>query len=333
MVGLTGPSSSGKTYTGLRIATGIQSIYGGDIFVVDTEQRRSLHYADKFKFKHVDFQAPYSSLDYLEALRYCKKQGAGVVMIDSCSHEHDGPGGMLEQHETELTRMAGNDFGKRDRMSMLAWAKPKTARRQLITAITTELAMPVIFCFRAKTGTKPAPRGAASRDPIEMGFTSIGADEWLFEMAVNMLFLPGADGVPTWESNKPGERLAIKCPTQFRWMRDLSGPITEDIGVRLAQWARGGVSTPVSGKATPRPAEPAHAAPDAPTDLPSELSDYADALQIEIEVAKDSIVLGQYINQQIKTEEWGRLREADLKRSRALYELAVKRIGELKVAA
>ena len=78
LIGSLGPSSSGKTYSGLRLATGIQTVYGGDIFVVDTEQRRSLHYADRFKFKHVDFQAPYGSLDYLDALRYAKKQGAGA---------------------------------------------------------------------------------------------------------------------------------------------------------------------------------------------------------------------------------------------------------------
>lgn len=238
LLGCTGPSGSGKTYTSLRLATGIQKIVGGDIAVIDTEQRRALHYADTFKFKHIDFQAPYSSTDYLDALRYAKKGGAGVVIVDSCSHEHDGPGGLLEQHEQELDRMAGNDYGKRDRMSILAWSKPKQKRRQLITAITTELQMPVIFCFRAKTGTKPASKGASDRNPVEMGFTSIGADEWLFELGMNMLFLPGSDGKPTWESDRPGERLAIKIPRQFRWVRE-EGQITEAVGEKLAQWAKG----------------------------------------------------------------------------------------------
>ena len=110
LIGLTGPSGSGKTFSALRIATGIKEVVGGEIFVVDTEQRRALHYAERFDFKHVNFEAPFGSLDYLEALRFCKAQGAGVVVIDSCSHEHDGPGGLLEQHETELTRMAGDDY-------------------------------------------------------------------------------------------------------------------------------------------------------------------------------------------------------------------------------
>lgn len=248
LIGCTGPSGSGKTFTALRLATGIQKVVGGEIFVIDTEQRRSLHYADQFKFKHINFQAPYSSADYLDALRYAKKQGAGVVIVDSCSHEHDGPGGLLEQHEAELDRMAGNDYGKRDRMSILAWSKPKQKRRALITAITTELAMPVIFCFRAKTGTKPAPRGSADKNPIELGFTSIGADEWLFEMGLNMLFLPGSNGIPTWQSDKPGEKLAIKIPKQFGWVVD-EGQVSEKVGERLAAWAKGDAPKKTNGAA------------------------------------------------------------------------------------
>lgn len=233
LIGLTGPSGSGKTFSALRLATGIQEVVGGDIFVVDTEQRRALHYADRFNFKHVNFEAPFGSLDYLEALRFCKGQGAGVVVIDSCSHEHDGPGGLLEQHEAELNRMAGDDYKKRDRMTMLAWQKPKAARRKLINAITTELAMPVIFCFRAKKTTKPKP----GSQPIDMGFTSIGADEWLFELALNALMLPGSCGVPIWRSEFPGEQLAIKLPEQFRAIAERGGPMSEAIGRSLAKWA------------------------------------------------------------------------------------------------
>lgn len=235
LVGLTGPSGSGKTYSALRLATGIQSVVGGEIFVVDTEQRRALHYADRFDFKHVNFEAPFGSLDYLEALRFCKSSGAGVVVIDSCSHEHDGPGGLLEQHEAELNRMAGDDYKKRDRMQMLAWNRPKTARRKLVAALTTELNIPTIFCFRAKKTTKPVRGG----DPIDMGFTSIGADEWLFEMALNALLLPGCKGLPTWQSEMPGEALAIKLPEQFAGLAGRNRPLDENVGAHLAKWATG----------------------------------------------------------------------------------------------
>lgn len=262
LIGLTGPSSSGKTYTALRLATGIQTVYGGDIYVVDTEQRRSLHYADRFKFKHVPFGEPFGALDYREVLRYCKAQGAGVVVIDSASHEHDGPGGMLEQHEVELTRMAGaTDYAKRERMTMLAWQKPKQARRKLITAITTELNMPVIFCFRAKATTKPMKdkSDGGKLKPVEMGYMAIAGEEWLFEMALNALFLPAAEGRPTWQSDKPGERAVIKLPAQFKWLAETDEPLNEEVGKRLALWARGSAvaDKPRKTETTPHTPTPA----------------------------------------------------------------------------
>jgi ABC-type oligopeptide transport system ATPase subunit len=267
LVGLAGPSGSGKTFSALRIATGIQSVVGGDIFVIDTEQRRALHYSDSFKFKHVPFEAPFASLDYLEALRFAKKQGAGVVVIDSCSHEHDGPGGLLEQHEAELQRMAGNDYRKRDAMTMLAWQKPKAGRRKLIAALTSELDLPAIFCFRAKTTTKPIKDENGRAKPVDMGFTTIGADEWMFEMALSCLLLPGSNGCPTWASDKPGEKLAIKVPRQFRHLaKPPPRPLDENVGAMLAKWAKG-----EGGKPAQRPASATErfVAHDAPTATPA----------------------------------------------------------------
>ena len=106
LVGLCGASGSGKTFSALRLATGIQTVTGGDIYVIDTESRRACHYADKFKFRHIDFKAPFGSLDYLEAVQHCVSKGAGVIVIDSLSHEHEGPGGYLMTHAAEIERMA-----------------------------------------------------------------------------------------------------------------------------------------------------------------------------------------------------------------------------------
>jgi hypothetical protein len=246
LIGLTGPSGSGKTFSALRLASGIQSVVGGDIFVIDTEQRRSLHYADKFAFKHVNFGEPFGSLDYLEALRFAKKAGAGVVVIDSCSHEHDGPGGLLEQWDAEMKRLAGDDYGtwKAEKYNMQAWQKPKAGRRKLIAALTSELDLPCIFCFRARETTKPEKvtddRGRNKTVMVDQGFKSIAADEWIFEMALSALLLPGSCGVPTWRSDKPGERLVIKLPEQFKSLAEPPPfPLDEKVGRRLALWAKG----------------------------------------------------------------------------------------------
>jgi energy-coupling factor transporter ATP-binding protein EcfA2 len=235
LLGLVGPSASGKTYSALRLATGIQRVSGGEIFMIDTEARRGLHYADKFKFRHIAFGAPFSPLDYLEAIEHCTKKGAGVIVVDSMSHEHEGPGGVLEMHEKELDKLAGNDWEKRKKVTFLAWAKPKQQRRRLINSI---LQMPThfIFCFRAKPKLKIV-KGA---DPEQLGFMPIAGEEFVYEMVMKCLLLPGANGVPTLQSEQEGEKMMIKIPEQFRQMFAQPKQLSEDIGQQLAEWAAGG---------------------------------------------------------------------------------------------
>lgn len=237
LIGLMGPSGSGKTFSALRLATGIQSVAGGEIYFIDTEARRALHYADRFKFRHLEFGAPFGSLDYLAAIQHCEKKGAGVVIVDSMSHEHEGPGGVLEQHEAQLDKMAGQDFGRRNAMNLIAWAKPKAERRQLINSLL-QLNCNFIFCFRAKEKAKPVKKDG--KTAIEnQGWMPIAGEEFVYEQTVNCLLLPGSNGVPTWQSEEPGERAMMKLPQQFRALFSKSQPLSEEMGRDMAEWAKG----------------------------------------------------------------------------------------------
>ncbi len=251
ILGLAGPSSSGKTYTALELATGIQSVVGGDIDVIDTEHGRALFYADTFKFNHVPFDAPFASLDYLEAMQQSAKRGAKVIVVDSMSHEHEGVGGMIDFQEAEVERMAGSDYGKRERVKMLAWQKPKAARRRLLQGLT-QIDAHLILCFRAKQTSKPMKDDRGKNVVIPMGFVPIAGEEFVFEAALSLLFQPNSRGVPTWDSEFPGERLAIKLPEQFDWLRNHRGPVNREVGMRLAEWARGGTA-PAAEKTTTHP--------------------------------------------------------------------------------
>src|SRR5262245_49783223 len=240
-----GPSGGGKTFSALRLATGIQSVTGGDIYGIDTEARRMLHYADTFKFKHMQFDPPFGSLDYLAAIRQCVKSGAGVIIIDSMSHEHDGVGGLLDTHESELDRLAGEDYQKRERMKFLAWQKPKAARRELINGIT-QLNASFIFCFRAKNSLRPVKNQAGKVEMIPQGFLPISGEELIFEMIVNLLLLPKAGGIPTWQSNHMGEKAMIKEAHQFKRLFHEARPLDEAHGKFLAEWVNGKVTVPLS---------------------------------------------------------------------------------------
>jgi AAA domain len=284
LIGLMGPSGGGKTYSALRLATGIQTVTGGDIYVIDTEAKRALHYADKFKFRHIEFGAPFGSLDYLEALRHCAGKGAGVIVVDSMSHEHESPGGMIDFHEKELDRMAGDDYAKRERVKMLAWQKPKAARRLLINGLL-QLNANFIFCFRAKETAKPIKVGGKT-EVAQQGFMPIAGEEFVFEQTVNCLLLPGAIGVPTWKSDFMGERKMTKLPEQFKDIFRESRALDEDIGKQLATWAKGG-SSKTPGK-TVQPAAQTGADFDEPSTT-EKATAFDDALALAAETGVDAL--------------------------------------------
>jgi len=236
LFGIAGPSGSGKTFSALRLATGMQRVIGGDIALIDTEHDRALHYAELFKFHHVPFRPPFSPLDYIAAIEHCAKQDAGIIIIDSMSHEHEGQGGLLEWHDAEVERMVkGPGNWNAQSANIPAWNKPKAARRKLINAIIQSNAN-FILCFRAKDKIK-----IGKGKVIQLGFMPIAGEEYVYELTAKSLLLPGAEGVPTLQSDQPGESMMIKLPAQFRSI--FSGaagkPLDEDIGEQMAQWAAG----------------------------------------------------------------------------------------------
>jgi ABC-type dipeptide/oligopeptide/nickel transport system ATPase subunit len=235
LYGLIGPSGSGKTYSALRLATGMQRVCGGDIFVVDTENGRAKHYAEYFKFREVPFSAPFSSLDYIDVVNYCLSKGAATIIIDSLSHEHSGQGGALEWHEEEVRRLMKAWNVNEDKANIPAWGKPKAARRKLINVLT-QADVNIIACVRAKDKIK-----IGGGKVVQLGWMPDAGEEFVFELAAKSLLLPGAGGVPTWQSDQPGEKMMIKLPEYFRSIfsgRD-GKPLDEEVGQKLAEWSVG----------------------------------------------------------------------------------------------
>lgn len=266
-VGLIAPSGGGKTRSALRLAVGMQSVVGGEIVFINTEGARGTMDLDLFRkpdglpaIRLMPFEAPYASLDYLEAILLARKSGAKTIVIDSLSPEHEQTGGMLDWQEQELSRMAGDDYRKREAMQMLAWAKPKAARRQLLTRGFMQTDINVIACFRAKETSKPIKVDGKTK-VVHMGFTPIGGDEFWFEMPLRCLLLPGSNGTPEWHPENPGERAAIRRPDHLEKLVPDGEQLSEEIGARLATWARGDGPKGAATKPTTHP--PLAAQPDA----------------------------------------------------------------------
>lgn len=199
-IGIAGPQASGKTTSALRIATGIVSVTGGRILVIDTENKRALTYANDFEFQHMNFDPPFSPDRYLQALRAADKADYGpndIIIIDSMSHEHEGPGGVLEMVEQFLDNRAGKDFTKRDRLTMAAWAATKKERVKTIQHGIQRINSNIILCFRAKEKSLPK-KVNGKLQMIPMGVQPIGGPEYFYEMNVTFILPEGSNGAPDW---------------------------------------------------------------------------------------------------------------------------------------
>jgi hypothetical protein len=84
---LGGASGSGKTYSALRLASGLASQYDGRFAAIDTENGRIKYYADEFDFDDLQLDEPYTPEKYIEAIDMAIDGGYKVLIIDSTTHE------------------------------------------------------------------------------------------------------------------------------------------------------------------------------------------------------------------------------------------------------
>lgn len=226
IIGLAGASGSGKTYSAMRLASGIVG-KGKRFAVIDTEARRALHYAGQFDFDHGELSEPFTPERYLEAIKTADKAGYPAIVVDSMSHEHAGDGGLLDWHEAELGRMAGADFAKRERCAMTAWIAPKMAHKRMIQGLL-QVRAHLILCFRAEERIK-VEKVNGKMTPTPQGWQPVCEKNVPYEMTASVLMTP----------DKPGFPQPIKLQEQHRPMFPLDQPLSERSGELIAAWAGG----------------------------------------------------------------------------------------------
>lgn len=227
IIGLAGPSKSGKTYSAHRLAVGMAN--GGQVAMINTEGPRGHQYAERFKYIAADMLEPFSMKRYSEAIKDAAAIKPAVLIIDSVSHAHEGIGGMLDQHESELDRMAGEDYKKRERMTWAAWVKPKADEASMINTML-QVGCHIILCFRAKEKIKIVK----GQEPQDLGWRPIGSDRIHFETAVTLILPPNSKGTP--DLSATGSELREPFDKMIK-----AEQINEDLGKRLSEWAAGGV--------------------------------------------------------------------------------------------
>jgi hypothetical protein len=228
LIGLAGASGSGKTFSAMRLASGI---VGSEKFaVIDTEARRSLHYADMFKFDICDLHPPFRPSAYADAIMAADKAGYKVIVVDSMSHEWSSDGGVLDWQEEELQRMAGDNYQKREACKMAAWIKPKGDHKKMVSKLL-QVKATVILCFRAEEKVK-MEKVNGKTEIIPIGWQPICEKNLPYELTVSFLLTP----------DKPGMPQPLKLQEQHKALFPLDKPINEESGKRVADWAAGGAA-------------------------------------------------------------------------------------------
>lgn len=251
LLGMIGPPGGGKSLSSLKIARGIQSVRGGDIIMIDTERGRSRKYSDAIPFKIVEMEPDACSTDFLEAIRSQLPSNPAAIIVDSLSDEHER---YLAWHDEMVPKMGNNEWA--------AWAKPKAARKVLISGIL-KIKTPLIFTFRAREKTKQDVVNG-KKVVTNIGWQPVAPLEIVHTLDLTCILPPRADGVPVWKSDKIGEDFIIKLPNYLAPYIEAGKPLNEEMGAAFARWAKGdsvsaSITVPKSA-ASSTPATPREAA-------------------------------------------------------------------------
>lgn len=211
LIQLSGVSGSGKTYTALQLAYGLA---GGDarkIVLIDTENRRGSLYANALPapFNIIDFYAPFSPERYMQAIDAAIAAGAEVVVIDSVTHEWEGPGGC--QEIANATRFPD-------------WKRAKAEHKKFMTHMLQSPAH-IIACTRAREKTDFTD----PKNPKPLGIQPIQEQNFSYEATVSLMM-----------QDQGHRQDVLKCPAELvQILGRGTGYITPDDGRALRAWVDG----------------------------------------------------------------------------------------------
>jgi len=252
LLGFFGKSGGGKTRTALEVARGMVGPKGR-IVLIDSESGRGSLFADVVTggYSIIDIEPPFSPATYTAAFQKAEAN-ADIVLTDSMSHLWDGEGGILEMQDAELTRMAGDDYRKREGCKMAAWIKPKAEFKRFIQGCMLRSKIPIICCLRGQEKTIIDRKDGKTTVRTTEESYPIFDHRFIFELLLcgEVISINGEGGYfrPT-KVTHPAIKAMLPGPNE---------QMGQAFGQRLAEWCRGGAVAPAS---KPEPARATSAAP------------------------------------------------------------------------
>ena len=223
---LMAPSGGGKTYGGLRLATGMAEELKKEtgkepkILLANTEGKRGYYYADEFNYDIVDIEPPHNPEKYVELIDFAVQEGYDILIIDSSSHEWEGKGGCLELHQ-----QAGGTYQ--------SWARVTPRHNKFINAIA-DSPIHIIATMRGKDQYEMTKDDKGKTNVQKLGVGAKQRDGFEYEFTVTFLIDQKTN---TAEVQKDNTHIF-----------DKEGPtiLSEAHGRKIIQWANSGEGyTPV----------------------------------------------------------------------------------------
>lgn len=231
-IAIEGPSGAGKTLGALMIASGLVDGDWSKVAFIDSENGSasyyvgsSFPYTDKNEqgervnsvvtigeFHHCVIEAPFSPSAYISAVNEAQSlPGVEVIVIDSISHEWDGPGGCLEIQQDK-----GGKYTD--------WKPVKAMHKQFIDAILQNKAH-VIATMRSKTDYIQSEENGR-KSIKKVGLKAVQQEQAEYEFGIVF-----AVDQESHKSSASKDRTNIFAPIQAPFA------ITPRVGITLKAWA------------------------------------------------------------------------------------------------
>ena len=221
---LSGASGSGKSYSALKVATGIAKECGSGIAYIGTEGSRNKYYADEFDYDLLELEEPFECEKYIEAIDAAVEAGYKVLIIDSMTHEWKW---LNDVHD----KMPGNSFTN--------WGKLKPRHHKFMDKVLNS-PIHIIATARGKDDWVLEDKNG-KQVPKKVGMGQQQDKDISYEYTVSLMI---AQDTHVASADKDNTKL-------FDGRFEV---LTEKDGVRLYEWANKG-DAPAPKKETPKYAE------------------------------------------------------------------------------
>ncbi len=218
-IGIFSPSGGGKTYTSLRLASGMieqmEKTTGKKykIWLANNEGSRGKYYANEFDYKIIELAPPHDPEMYYDLIEYAENdETCGVLIIDSLSKEWAGAGGCLEI----ATNMGGN--------FQTAWKNVSPRHRRLMDKLV-DSHLTIIATMRGEDQYTTETDEKGKTKPVKLGVGAKQGKDFEYEFTCTFSLDQKTNGAETFKDNT---HLFENRPQM---------KLTEEDGVNLIKWA------------------------------------------------------------------------------------------------